>query len=106
MKAKVQDIRRDYIAEFPPEQVSREVPGATLETHAVSSAHHATEIRATSRIETEHEYQLRLAAWGQVCEKAVEEAVDAYIVCDHCLDAVRVGDGSNRAAVEDNPLHK
>ena len=44
----------------------------------MSSAHHATEIRATSRIENEHEYQLCLAAWGQACEKAPEEAVDEY----------------------------
>ena len=40
---------------------------------------HATEIRATSRIENEHEYQLCLAAWWQACEKAVEEAVDEYM---------------------------
>ena len=76
LKAKVQEIWTDYIAEFPPEQVSQELPGATLETNAVSSAEHATEIRATNRIENEHDYQLRLAAWGQACEKAVEEAVD------------------------------
>ena len=79
LKAKVQEIWSDYIAEFPLEQVSREVPGATLETHAVSSAHHATEIRATRRIDTEHEYQLRLAAWGQACEKATEATVDEYM---------------------------
>ena len=71
LKAKVQDIWSDYIAKFPPEQGSKGAPLATLETHAVSSAQHATEIRATSRIENEHEYQLCLAAWGQACEKAV-----------------------------------
>ena len=80
LKAKVQDIWTDYIAEFPPEQVSQELPGATLETHAVSSAHHATEIKATSRIQTEHEYQLHLAAWGQACDKAAAEAVDEYML--------------------------
>ena len=79
LKANVQELWSDYFAEFPLEQLSREVPGATLQRHAVSSAHHATEIRATSRVETEHEYQLRLAAWGQVCEKAVEDAVNEYM---------------------------
>ena len=54
----------DYIAEFPPERVSQEMPSATLDTHTVNNAQHTTEIRATSGIENEHEDQLRLAAGG------------------------------------------
>ena len=100
LKAKVQEIWTDYIAEFPPKQASQELPGATLETHAVSSAEHATEIRATNRIENEHDYQLRVAAWGQACEKAVEEVVDEYMSSTVVLIKVRVRYGSNRAAVE------
>jgi hypothetical protein len=38
---------------------------------------HVAEIKGTSQIENEHEYQLSLAAWGQACEKAVE--VDEYM---------------------------
>ena len=50
-------------------------------THTVNNTLHVTEIRSTSLIETEHEFQLRLAAWGGVgaCEKGVVEGVDESI---------------------------
>ena len=79
LKAKIQEIWTDYIAEFPPERVSQEMPSATLDTQTPHSMQHATEIKATNRIENEHDYQLRLAAWGQSCENAVQEAVEDYI---------------------------
>ena len=50
-----------------------------MATHTVHNVQHATDIRATCRIENEHEYQLHLAAWGQVCEEAVEEVVDEHM---------------------------
>ena len=52
---------------------------ATLCTHMGNNTQHATEIKATSRIENAHEYQLRLAAWGQACAKAVAEVVVEYM---------------------------
>ena len=89
-QATIHDMWSDYIAEFPREQVSQEMPSTTLEAHTVNNVQHTTAIRARSRIESEHEYQLLLAAWGQACEKAVEEVVDEYIVativwiqCEH-----------------------
>ena len=75
LKAKIQEIWTDYCAEFPPETVPQEVPGAT----AASTAQPATEIRASSRIESEQDYHIRLAEWGQQCEKAVEDATEDYI---------------------------
>ena len=88
LKQKVQEAWLDYVTEFPSEQVLQDVPCATLGTQAESGAWYATEIRATSQIESEHEHRLRLAAWGQVCETAVGEAVEEYInatvVLTHC----------------------
>ena len=58
--------------------------GATAE----SSAQPATDIKASSRVASELDYQTRLAEWGQQCEKAVEEATEEYmfatIVLIHC----------------------
>eukprot|EP00974_Lingulodinium_polyedra_P072542 7019445-Lingulodinium_polyedra.AAC.1 len=71
LKAKIQEIWTDYIAGFPPEHVSQEMPSATLDIEAPHSPQ-VTEIRTSNRIQNEHEYQMPLAAWGHACEKAVE----------------------------------
>ena len=65
MKANIQYMWNDYMAEYPLERVSQEMPSATLDTHTVNNTQHTPEIRATSRIENEHECRLRVAAWGQ-----------------------------------------
>ena len=80
LKAKIQEMWTDYCAEFPPETVSRDVPGASVPgATAESSAQPATEIKASSRVASEMDYHIRLAEWGQQCEKAVEEATEEYM---------------------------
>eukprot|EP00975_Prorocentrum_lima_P057987 12163777-Prorocentrum_lima.AAC.1 len=73
LKAKIQEIWTDYIAEFPPEKVSQEMPSATLDIEAANSTQ-VTEIRTSNMIQNEHEYHMSLAAWGRACEKAVEDS--------------------------------
>ena len=80
LEAKIQEVWTDYCAEFPPETVSRDVPGASVPgATAESSAQPATEIKASSRVASEMDYHIRLAEWGQQCEKAVEEATEEYM---------------------------
>ena len=83
VKAKVQEIWTDYLVEFPPEEVPRDAPGATLEQPGSQNGQGLcsgpTEVRASSRIESEHEYQMGLAAWGKQCEQAVQASVEDYI---------------------------
>ena len=90
LKAKVQEIWTDYTAEFPPEAVPTDVPGAKVDAAAHSNGHDIVEIRASARIESEHEYQMGLAQWGKQCEAAVESSTNDYIdamivivVCEH-----------------------
>ena len=90
LKGKVQEIWTDYIAEFPPDAVPTNVPGAKVDAAAQSSGHDIVEIRASARIESEHEYQMGLAQWGKQCEVAVESSTNDYIdamivivVCEH-----------------------
>ena len=79
LKAKVQEMWTDLCAEFPPEAVPRDVPGASVPgATAESSAQPATDIKASSRVASELDYQSRLAEWGQQCEKAVEDATEEY----------------------------
>eukprot|EP00974_Lingulodinium_polyedra_P094643 9173568-Lingulodinium_polyedra.AAC.1 len=73
LKAKIQEIWTNYIAEFPPEKVSREMPSATLDIEAANSTQ-ATEIRTSNMIQNERVYHMSLAAWGRACEKAVEDS--------------------------------
>ena len=63
MKAKIQEVYTDYIAEFPHEKVPDNMPSATLNNQGTSAAQQlqVTEIKATSRIENEVEYQMALA---------------------------------------------
>ena len=97
LKSRIQQIWTDYINEFPPETVSADVPGATLDSQGCQGATFQTvEIRASNRIENEQEYQLRLAAWGSACETAVNEAVEQYIssmivllVCEYDGNAIK-----------------
>ena len=53
MKAKIQEVWTDYIAEFPPDKVPDEMPNATFNNQGTSAAQpvQVTEIKATSRIE-------------------------------------------------------
>ena len=81
LKAKIQYLWTDYCAEFPPDTVSQDVPRATLPgATAESSAQPSTDIKASSRVASELDYQIRLTEWGQQCEKAVEEATEEYSV--------------------------
>ena len=82
VKNKIQEIWTDYIAEFPPDRVPTDVPGATLDMQhqpGQGLCPSPTEIKATSRIESEHEYQMGLAEWGKRCETAVNDSVEDYI---------------------------
>ena len=79
LKGKIQEIWTDYIAEFPPDVVPTDVPGARVDATAQSSGHEAVEVRASTRIESEHEYQMGLAEWGRLCEQAVESSTNDYI---------------------------
>ena len=79
LKEKVQEIWTDYIVEFPPDHLPTDVPSASVDTQAVSSGQNVTQIRAISRIESEHEYQMGLAQWGQQCATAVENSVEDFI---------------------------
>ena len=80
----------NYSAEYPPAQVcggsaKLHVGYTRAEQHTARDGDQGNEpLRERSRD------QLRLAAWGQACEKAVEEVVDEYIVativliqCEH-----------------------
>eukprot|EP00974_Lingulodinium_polyedra_P112801 10916881-Lingulodinium_polyedra.AAC.1 len=77
VKAKVQEIWTDYIAEFAPERASQKMPNATLDTHAADNVQRVTEIRI----------------WlhgGQQSEKTMKDSVQEYIAstivfvqCDH-----------------------
>ena len=61
-----------------------------MDAAAQSSGHDIVEIRASARIESEHDYQMGLARWGKKCEDAVEESTNDYIfsmivivACEH-----------------------
>eukprot|EP00974_Lingulodinium_polyedra_P080142 7763138-Lingulodinium_polyedra.AAC.1 len=55
------------------------MPSATQDTHAADSVQRVTEIEAASRSRSEGEYEVRLVAWGQQCEKAMQDPVEEYI---------------------------
>ena len=79
LKDKIQDVWTAYISEFPPHRPPHGVPNASADRQAQSSGHTATEIRASSRFENAHEYQMGLAQWGQQYTTSVDNSVEDYI---------------------------
>ena len=50
-----------------------------MDVAAQRDGHDVVEIKASGRIESEHEYQMALAQWGKLCENAVESSTNDYI---------------------------
>ena len=80
VKARIQEIWSDYVADFPQQQQepmsATQVPSMQVDTGIDG---HGTTVRASSHIESEEEYNTRKAAWLSQCEKATEESVEQYI---------------------------
>ena len=80
VKAKIQEIWSDYVADFPqqpPEPVvATQVPSAQVDNGIDGRG---TTVRASNKIESEEEYNAGKAAWLSQCEKATEESVEQYI---------------------------
>ena len=80
VKAEIQEIWSDYVADFPQQpqepMVATQVPSAQVDNGIDGSA---TTVRASNKIESEEEYNAGKAAWLSQCEKATEESVEQYI---------------------------
>ena len=80
VKARIQEIWSDYVADFPQQpqepMVATQVPSAQVDNGIDGRG---TTVRASNKIESEAEYNAGKAAWLSQCEKATEESVEQYI---------------------------
>ena len=75
VKANIQQLWRNCVVDFPsaPQEPmgAIQAPSAQIDNGAPGRA---ITVRASSRIESEEEYNIRKAVWMSECEKEVEES--------------------------------
>jgi hypothetical protein len=82
IQKQIQDIYVLYKEEFPEVPASiatTALPSAEIQMHSSAGEYTPAQVKGTSAIETEEEYQAKLSAYNEQCRQAVEESAKQYV---------------------------